>query len=481
MNSNDTGFLLGFNSLTEQCHDVVLPYHGDTLPDWLNGTYLRNGPGLFELGPTASFRHFFDGEAMIHGFSFKDGGVVYNNQFLASTDYQVSTARQRISFTEFGSAPQRNLWQKIKATLNPSSQFGCNNSVNVVNLADAIVAVSDYPVPLKIDPANCATLGEYAYDDDLGLIINSPHPLWDEGRSEQINFGIKISLGGCAYVIFRIADGSRQREKIAEVPVSKPAYMHSFALTDNFVILTEHPLPVSLLGMATMGLRDRSLVDSFNWRPDQPSRFIVVDRNNGKHVGTFDTESFFVFHHSNAFEQDGNIIIDLYRYDNFDVVNSLYFEHLRGSNGAQVEPCYPYRYEIDPRRGEVNSQRIADLVLELPMINFAYSRKRYRYVYGESATMTGTPDFYDRLVKLDVESGASKLWHEPGCYMAEPRFVAKPDGRDEDEGVVLTIVLDSNNNHSFLLILDAGSFREIGRASIPHVVPYGLHSIYVET
>lgn len=42
------------------------------LPDWLEGTLVRNGPGLFSVGET-SYNHWFDGMALLHSFSIKNG------------------------------------------------------------------------------------------------------------------------------------------------------------------------------------------------------------------------------------------------------------------------------------------------------------------------------------------------------------------------------------------------------------------------
>jgi beta,beta-carotene 9',10'-dioxygenase len=57
-------------------------------------------------------------------------------------------------------------------------------------------------------------------------------------------------------------------------------------------------------------------------------------------------------------------------------------------------------------------------------------------------------------------------------------FVRRPDGSAEDDGVVLSVVLDSSAGRSFLLVLDAGSFEELARAEAPHHIPFGFHGQY---
>jgi carotenoid cleavage dioxygenase-like enzyme len=67
------------------------------------------------------------------------------------------------------------------------------------------------------------------------------------------------------------------------------------------------------------------------------------------------------------------------------------------------------------------------------------------------------------------------VWAEDGCFPGEPVFVAAPDGDAEDEGVLLSVVLDGERGTSFLLVLDAASLEELARAEAPHHIPFGFH------
>jgi beta,beta-carotene 9',10'-dioxygenase len=77
-----------------------------------------------------------------------------------------------------------------------------------------------------------------------------------------------------------------------------------------------------------------------------------------------------------------------------------------------------------------------------------------------------------------VESGTVTTWHEDGCYPGEPVFVASPGAEAEDEGVLLSVVLDARTETSFLLVLDAQGLGEIARAAVPQHVPFGFHGSY---
>ena len=60
----------------------------------------------------------------------------------------------------------------------------------------------------------------------------------------------------------------------------------------------------------------------------------------------------------------------------------------------------------------------------------------------------------------------------------EPIFLPDPQGKDEDDGVLLSVVLDGTKGKSYLLCLDAKSFEEVGRAEMESVVAFGFHGTH---
>jgi len=45
--------------------------------------------------------------------------------------------------------------------------------------------------------------------------------------------------------------------------------------------------------------------------------------------------------------------------------------------------------------------------------------------------------------------------------------------------VLLTVVLDADQNTSYLLLLDADDLSEIARASGPQHIPFGFHGTFI--
>jgi carotenoid cleavage dioxygenase-like enzyme len=119
----------------------------------------------------------------------------------------------------------------------------------------------------------------------------------------------------------------------------------------------------------------------------------------------------------------------------------------------------------------------------------AKSRKReliasvptaYRYAYGSSTSRSEPEKYANKLAKVDTVGGQTKIWHEPACYPGKPIFVERPNATREDDGVVVSVVLDGRQGRSFLAVLDAGSFEELGWAIGPHHIPFGFHGMFTE-
>ena len=117
--------------------------------------------------------------------------------------------------------------------------------------------------------------------------------------------------------------------------------------------------------------------------------------------------------------------------------------------------------------------------VELPRINDKYHSKKHRYVYATDYRFDVNVKTDKRsLTKIDTAKEALSTWSAAGCYPGEPVFILSPESAKEDDGIVLSVVLDGIRKHSFLLVLNAADFTELGRANIPHSIPAGLHGQY---
>ena len=457
-----SGYELGFQSLDRELGDRPLPVEGE-LPEWLDGALIRNGPAKFEFGGER-VGHWFDGLAMLHQFGFDGEGVSYTNRFLRTETYREATEDGRLSaqFATGGGGYLRRLYELVAR--EPTD----NTNVHVAKLAGRHVALTEVPRYVAFDPWTLETVGEVSFEDDLAGHLNCAHVLPDPHRGETV--GLLTRFGRPSkYLVYRLPEGDRARRLVGTVEVAEPAYVHSFALTSEYVVLTEHPYAVDPKRFLLPG--GNSFVDHYEWNPDRGTRFLVIDRETGELVAAPFTEPFFVFHHANAFESDEEIVVDLVAYPDDEVVGGLYLddwdEWLRDGSEGELR-----RYRVPLNGRAVEFERLYEGI-EMPRIAPADRTRQYRFVYGQGAAEPGG----NHVVKVDAEIGETWRWEESGVFVEEPVFVRAP-GADGGEGLVLVTALDTDAERSILLVLDGETLEERARVPVPHPIPFGFHGRY---
>ena len=472
-------YALGFTTLEEETRLSDVPVQGE-LPAWLRGTLVRTGPAKYETD-RQPLRHWFDGYAMLHAFSFGDGKVSYANRFLASRAYQHARDRGTVGYREFATDPCRSIFKRFTQLFTNERNLTDNGNVNVAKLAGEFVALTEVPLPVVFDKTTLKTTGGLVYDDTLKGQGTTAHPHVDPTRGETINFLVQYGRRS-TYTMYRMPFGSKQRAPIVTIPTHRPAYIHSFGLTPNYIILVENPLRVNPLDLL---LRGRPFIENYRWQAEEPVNFILVHRDSGA-VTRFAAPPFFAFHHVNAFETDAAIIVDMCAYDNADIIKALYLDNLRGKREPYLAPPVSQfrRYTLNLKTGAATHEILSEQLVELPQINYQrVNGHAYRFAYGTGVDAANAASFLDRLVKVDIDQRTALMWQEAGCYPGEPVFVPAPESAsgDEYDGLILSVVLDARQKHSFLLVLDAPSFTELARCAVPHHIPFGFHGSFFQS
>jgi carotenoid cleavage dioxygenase-like enzyme len=446
-----------------------LPLQG-VLPSWLEGTLLRNGPAKFHFG-TQQISHWFDGLAMLHAFTFGQGKVSYRNKFLRSTPYEQAMDHGNLKFMGFAQDPCKTIFQRLFTYFLPSMTPTIiqNANVNIMRIAQNYVALTETPLPVRFDPHTLKTLGVLDFQDHLSKsdCFESAHPHHDRIRKESINYQIELGVH-CKYSIYTVSDqGPPVRKPFFTMKSDKASYMHTFALTENYVIMVEFPLVLSPLDLL---LKGGGYITQFKWEPQRNTRFHVIDRALGTKIKSYETEAFFCFHHVNAYEDNGAIIVDLVRYPDAQIV----FGYPPLDQIRKLE-----RFKMDLGSSVISQETIAETLLELPRIHYQeFNGLPYRYVYGVGFKYPDSIEDNIPIIKIDVATGLKFEWKEPGTLAGEPVFIPRPGGTGEDDGVLLSVVINELKKNSFLLVLDAKDFHEIARAEVSLLIPYGLHGMF---
>lgn len=463
-------FDLGFSETKNELELNDVPVKG-TLPEWLQGTLIRNGPGTFRVGDQ-SYRHWFDGLAMLHRFSIRGGKVSYANKFLSCKAYDEAMETGKISYSEFATDPCRSLFGKVTAVFN--QKITDSAKVNVAKIADMMLALGETSMQIEFDPETLESVGVYQYEEKYKQHITTVHPLTDESKGLAYNLVTRFSRIS-HYRMLKI-DAEGTSHVVGEIPVTEPAYIHSFGMSQRYLILVEFPLVVYPLKLL---FQVKPYIENFQWKPKRGATFYIMDRENGELVRTVKTDAFFAFHHVNAFEEKNELIVDMDAYEDAEIIRSFYLDRLRDvKNELPFGRMMRFRINMDTK--SITKEILSEACIELPRFDNDRFKmhKQYRYVYGIGINAEKRSGFYNQIVKIDINNGNSKHWFTPSCYPGEPVFVGRPGRKGEDEGVILSVVLDEKQGNSFLLVLDAGSFTEIARADIPQPILFGYHGAF---
>ncbi len=460
-------FTLGYTSLDEEVSVPSLSVEG-TIPIWLSGSLLRNGPAKFEVG-SETFKHWFDGFAMLHRFSFANGTVSYENKFLQSDAYKISIQEGHIAFRQFATDP-------CKAAFRGMMTESVNANVSINKVAGDYVAMTETPLPIAFDPHTLETLGVVHYGDTLVGQHGSAHPHYDFLHKMTVSYLTEFARQSM-FKVYAIKDGEHRRTLIGSYPVMEPAYIHSFSITEHYVVIAEYPYRVNPLDILR---HSKPFIENYTWRPQEPTKFIVMSKTDGSIVRHYEVEAFFAFHHINAFERDGQVLVDISAKPDASTVHSLYLDQIRNADTSRKPPEQQNemrRYYLPlSSKEQAHYERLSEYAIELPTVNYRrYNARDYGVAYGVGLDKQQQEPFTNLLLRVDVRNRTTKVWSENNCYPGELVFAEAPNPQAEDDGVVLSVVLNADKGNSFLLVLDAHTFEEIGRAEVPHHIPYGFH------
>ena len=352
--------------------------------------------------------------------------------------------------------------------------------------------------PLTLDPIESTNYGTFIPGLSKARLVAS-HAATDPDTGELFNFALEFGKRP-TYTLFKIGPSSETDDSrshiLAEITDAPPAYIHSVCLTKKYFIFCVWQADFKLLGAAIPFYRN--LVQSFKtWDPERKVLWYVVDRNKGGIVRKYMSDPFFAFHHINAFDDGDNVVVDLCTFDTHEIIDNFYLDVLRSSTAKSSINPPPLITRVvladitaSPTSvvGTGNITKTS-VLLDLPTISPLHVWRRQRYVYGASSR--GLSSLWDCVLKIDMQllfsnpsdppAGAIKQFERPFCTPSEPIFVPRPGATEEDDGVVLMVELDGIEGKSALVVIDAQSFEELGRAQAKEgafIVPHHFHGAW---
>ncbi|KAI8376534.1 putative carotene oxygenase [Radiomyces spectabilis] len=545
---------VGLKNVPATQQAISLQLQGE-VPKWVNGIMYRSGAGRYNIlldnGDTHHISHPFDGLAMLHRFEIngETQTVKYSSRH-TSHGVERRIGERDPTLLTFGPDPCKTIFGRMQTVYHHISRFGSNaklqendpefDMVNVtitpnfplgerleaetgIPRGQALVIKRDANTLQVVDNTTLEPIKMFTYghiSDKLQGQLCASHHQYDEETDEYVNFMVKLGpfpsfqlfiLGPYLPNPSQPPPEPRLCEPIwrhlgawKTMQPLKPAYIHSFSLTKNYIIIPNFPYYYSFGGLSAIYYS--CAYQTFYWDETRPTLFQVVDRHTGRHIATYDADPCFAFHSANAWDEEIKlpgggtehvIYMDYCTYENTDIVDASFElgklssgdidlaqvapakfvikKHTRDKKNHAIAPSQVRRYRLghvpSPSSSkrwtpdawsfglEYNKRRVASYSvlgydLELPRFNPRYNLRPYRYLWGvcesRHAPSYASGAVVNGLIKLDLnrpyegkntdEKSSAKIWDEPGSSCSEPIFVPNPEGTAEDDGVILSTV-----------------------------------------
>ncbi len=460
----------GYRSLLEERDYWIDEIEGQVPPE-LSGTLFRNGPGLLDINGQ-QFHHPFDGDGMVCAFTFGEGRVHFRNRFVRTQAFIEEEKAGKILYRGvFGT-------QKSGGWLANAFDLKLKNiaNTNILYWGDKLLALWEAAEPHRLDPATLETIGLEYLDGVLQTgSAFAAHPRIDPdcgGELRLVNFAVKPGLSTTISLYEFNPSGKLVQQQTHSVPGF--AFMHDFAITPNYCIFFQAPMSFNPLPFL-MGMKGAG--QCLKIQPNKPTQVIIIPRHGSEPVRIIPVDAGFVFHHANAFEQEG-LYVDSICYADFPTIDPA--QDYRQVKFSALAPGQLWRFRFDLNTQTVERELIESRCCEFPVVHPDRVGRPYRYVYmGAADAATGNAPL-QAVLKIDVSTGDRQIWSAaPHGFAGEPIFVPRPNGQAEDDGWLLTLIFNGELERSQLIIHDARDIREpLAKLSLKHHVPYGLHGSF---
>ena len=439
------------------------------LPADLYGVYLRNTEN--PLHPAIVRYHPFDGDAMIHKVSFRDGRVSYRNRFVRTDGL--------LAEQEAG----RSLWAGIAENPDSSTRqdgWGARGRMKDAASTDVVVhagmAVARFWQcgdlylldPLTLDDLGKCTWGG-SFPNDLGVCA---HTKVDDHTGELLFFNYGTTA---PYLHYGVVDASSGWS----ITCRSTCPGHGCRTTWPTPSTSDPQRHAAVLGARPAGPRPVCVAVP----PGHP----VPARRHPRRgapgdIRWFEFEPTYVLHWTNAYEAGEEIVVEGF-------FQGCPEQASAGPNG-QKEKMFRFlaqdmmqtrlhRWRMNLVTGAAGEEDLSDSCTEFGTIHNGFGGRPYRYNYAA----TNEPGWFlfNGLVKHDTLTGREEQYQfEPGVFCSEVGVAPRVGGTEEDDAYLVTLTVDMNRDASECVVFRAGDVGRgpIARAQLPERIASGTHSCW---
>jgi all-trans-8'-apo-beta-carotenal 15,15'-oxygenase len=434
------------------------------VPVDLLGRLYRVAPGQKENHGTP-LHHFFDGDAFLSCFTFRQGRVHLQARFVDIPPRLEEIKAGRMLYPEFGTLPP-----PPPPGWNPPQRSKNQPSINVIHWDNRLLGLSEGGHPAAIDPEDFTFQGRWDFYGTLPKDVPfTAHPKFDWTTGKGYAFGVRQGPGFDLTVFRMEEDGKLTR--LYSFPQKAYFMIHDMLLTREHLVFVIPPVSFDLPALFSGKVPPSG---ALRFSEDEPTRFLILPLEGRGDGVVIEQPASMVFHHGNAYEEDGRIIVDSILSP--DRTSLDYLQAWSQDRRPRLSPPELTRLILDPARKRVESRRVFGTAEEFPRFDVRQTGKNARYLY---TLESGDPeDFFvsTALVRHDLHRGKDqKINTAPERALGEAVFVPHPTRREEDRGWLVLQGYDGARNENFLEIRDAATLDLEARVWTGRHFPLGFH------
>ena len=438
------------------------------IPRELNGMLIRTAPGQKEIFGT-KLKHLFDGDAYLSKFTFSEGKVALQARFLDTPHRLEEQLAKRMLYSEAGT-----LAPPLPEGVKLGQKRGKNQpSVNIVRWDGRLLGLSEGACPVAIEEKTMSYQGDWRFYDTLPKDVTfTAHPKFDPVTGDGYAYGTRQGPG-LTLTVFRMEKDGKLKQLYA-LPQRNFYMVHDMLMARDHLIFVIPPVHFDL-GQLMSG--KVAPFEAVRYTADQPTRFVIVRKDGTGQPVTIEQPANMVFHHGNAFEKDGTLIIDSLLSPDGDVMKAVasWDAPLR----EKLASNHLTRLVLDPVKGALISRTELEADVEFPRFDTRRAGTDARYLFTggyADAKESAREGEFNATVKHDLHKHTSKrVGAGKGRALAEPVFVSHAGQNSEERGWLLTLGYDGPKDQTFLEIRDAGTLDFVARIWMGIHFPLGFH------
>ena len=424
-------------------------------PAGLEGALYRNGPAKFRR-PGRSADHWFDGDGLVRRFRISEGRAELAARFVDTPKRRQETRLDAMVMPGFGTLG------------DPRAEIGGPDDVNAANTSvlmagDALWALWEGGSAVAMDPETLATRGMVTHRPDLKSMPFLAHP-----RREPDGRIWNLGMGRGQAMVWRLSP-TGELEAATMVDLPRPSYVHDFTATARHLVIVLQPWLQTRMTLP--------FSEGFEWRPDEGTQVLVIDKDDLSKRRVFDLPAFGFFHLGDAWSDGEDIRFDVCAHPDMDFAARGASDVLNGVplNGE------PARLALAHLRadGTADLQRTA-IVAEFPRGDPRRAGLARRFTLHTAEETPGRP-FASGLGITDWREGRTRSFDFGADHvMDEMVFVPRPGGSAEDDGWLVGPTLNLAARATELQVLDAARIEDgpVATWRAAAALPVSFHGIW---